>query len=121
MARTYKRDARGRFSGGGGGGGSKGGGGKSGGGGSAPKSKAAATRAANKATSDRLLAKGLTGTGSRLRSKNAALYAGTKKTKSNNEQLWRAKEGNQRVGALGENGAQRSKAKVSNTVRRRRK
>jgi hypothetical protein len=113
MARSYKRDKSGRFSGGGGGGGGK----KATG---APKSKSAATRAANKATTDRLTSQGLTGTGSRLRTKNAALYQGTKKTKSNNEQLWRGKEFNQRNGALGEKmGAQRSKAKVGGTIRKR--
>lgn len=115
---AQRRDARGRFasSGGGSGGGSK----KKASG--APKSKSAATRAANKATTDRLLAKGMTGTGSRLRSSTSKLYQGTKATKGNNERLWRNKESNQRNAASGEKiGAQRSTAKVRGTVSRRRK
>jgi len=86
----------------------------------APKSKAAATRAANQATNERLLGKGLTGTGSRLRTKNQALFAGTKATKKRQEELWRAKEGNQRAGAAMEPmGAQRSKARIGSTIKRR--
>ena len=113
MARSYKRDKNGKFSGTGGGGSGK----KASG---APKSKSAETRAANKATTDRLLGKGLTGTGSRLRSKNQALFSGTKATKERNEGLFRAKEGNQRRMASGTKyGAQRSTAGVRGTVKRR--
>lgn len=115
MARSYKRDANGRFAGGGGGG-------KKASGGAAPKSKSAATRAANKAVTDRLLAKGLTGTGSRLNKKNAALYSGSKATKAKKAALWSNVEGMQRAGASGRAiGAQRSKAKVGSTIGRRSK
>ena len=111
MARSYKRDANGRFA-------STGGVKRKSSG--APKSKSAATRAANEATTKRLMDKGLTGTGSRLRSKNQSLYSGSKATKQRQESIWRGKESNQRNAALGENtGAQRSKIKVGGTVRRR--
>lgn len=112
MARTYKRDAKGRFAGGGGGGSKKSSG--------APKSKAGATRAANNATTKRLLGKGMLGTGSRLRTSTQKLYSGTKATKERQEGLWRAAEGNQRREVYGEKGAQRSKAKVKSTIGRRR-
>jgi hypothetical protein len=68
MARTYRRDARGRFSGGGGSsGGSKGNGSKA-----APKSKGAMTKAADKARAADLKAKGTTGLGSRVKAKGFA-------------------------------------------------
>jgi hypothetical protein len=108
MARTYKRDANGRFAGGGGGGGR---GGSKGGG----KSKSGATKAANNATTKRLLGQGLTGIGSRLTRKNAELYSGSKATKSNRAQLWANQENNQRVGR---NPAQRSRARTANTISR---
>lgn len=63
MARTYRRDSRGRFAGGGGGGG--GGGGRGG-------SKAASTRAANTARAAALRAGGTTGIGGRVRAKGFA-------------------------------------------------
>lgn len=109
MARTYKRDSRGRFaSGGGGGGGSK------------KASKPPSTRAQNKATTQRLMDKGLVGTGSRLRNRTAALYSGTKATKSKFGKSWTATESDQRVGAYGvAKGAQRSKSRVKGTVKRR--
>jgi len=80
MARTYKRDSIGRFSGGGGGGGKKGGasGGTkkaasntapSGGGG---KTKAATSRATNKARAGDLASKGTSGLGSRVKVKGFA-------------------------------------------------
>lgn len=56
MARTYKRDSRGRFSGGGGGGGGKG----------------ASTRSKNTARAKALAAKGTTGLGSRVQAKGFA-------------------------------------------------
>lgn len=59
MARTYKRDKNGRFSGTGGGGG----------GGSKPKGKAASTRAANSARASELKAKGTTGISDRVKAK----------------------------------------------------
>lgn len=65
MARTYRRDARGRFSGGGG---------SSGGGESkaAPKSKGAMTKAADKARAADLKAKGTTGLGGRVKAQGFA-------------------------------------------------
>lgn len=107
MARTYKRDSRGRFAGGGGGGKKA----------AAPKSKAGQTRSANVATTKRLMDAGLRGTGSRLRSKTGALYAGSKATKARQSELWSNVEGNQRRGV--DPGAQRSKAKVGGTIKRR--
>jgi hypothetical protein len=65
MARTYRRDARGRFSGGGG----SSGGGKGGGSKAAPKSKGAMTKAADKARAADLKAKGTTGLGGRVKAK----------------------------------------------------
>jgi len=77
MARTYRRDGKGRFSGGGGGGG--GGGGKKGGGKAgaaagkaAPQSKGAATKAADKGRAADLKAKGTTGLGGRIKAKGFA-------------------------------------------------
>ena len=66
MARSYKRDARGRFSGGGGGGGKKSGGSKAA---STPGSKAASTRAANLARAAQLKAAGTTAIGGRVKVK----------------------------------------------------
>ena len=69
MARSYKRDARGRVSGGGG---SSGGGGKKAAGGGKPQTKAAMTKAADKARAADLKAKGTTGIGDRVKAKGFA-------------------------------------------------
>lgn len=74
MARTYKRDARGRFSSSGGGGG--GGGKKSG---STPGSKAASTRAANLARAAQLKAAGTTAIGARVKAKGFSGGKGAQK------------------------------------------
>jgi hypothetical protein len=108
MARTYKRDSRGRFAGGGGGGG----GGKGGSG------KGGSTRGANNATTKRLQDKGLTGIGSRLKGKNASLYSGTERTKKGRAQLWANAEQNQKTGSMGQ-GAQFSRSRPGGVVRRR--
>ena len=110
MARTYRRDSRGRFAGGGGG---SGGGGSKGGG---KKSGSGATRSANVATTKRLLGQGLTGIGSRLKNKNASLYQGTKATRQNRAQLWANAENNQKVGRRP---AQYSTARMSGVASRR--
>lgn len=113
MARTYRRDSRGRFAGSGGGGsGGRGGGGKGGG----RKSGSGATRSANVATTKRLQGQGLTGIGSRLKNKNASLYQGTKATRQNRAQLWANAENNQRVGRQP---AQRSKVRMAGVLSRR--
>jgi len=65
MARTYRRDSRGRFASGGGGGG---GGKKSGGG----KSKSGSTRSANTARAKELKGKGTTAIGGRVKAKGFA-------------------------------------------------
>jgi hypothetical protein len=82
MARSYRRDSNGRFSGGGGGGGSKPSskGVRSGGGGAGSAgSKAAATKATNKARAAELSAKGTTAIGGRLKAKGFAGGAGAQK------------------------------------------
>jgi hypothetical protein len=86
MARTYKRDSRGRFASTGGGG--SGGGGSSKKSSSAPKSKAAQTKAANDARTKELQAKGMTGAGSRLHSKIASKYSGSEKTREGRATRW---------------------------------
>lgn len=65
MARSYKRDSRGRFSGGGGGGG----------GGAGGKSSGASTRSKNTARANELKAKGTTAIGGRVK---AAGFSGQK-------------------------------------------
>jgi hypothetical protein len=112
VARTYRRDSRGRFAGGGGGGGSGRGGSKGGG----KKSGSGATRSANVATTKRLQGQGLTGIGSRLKGKNASLYQGTSATRQNRAQLWANAENNQRVGRRP---AQYSAARLPGVARRR--
>lgn len=133
MARSYKRDARGRFSGGGGG--SSGGGGgskKAAGGGGAkarpkiggnldnpsakpkaePKakggggSKAAATKAANKANTQRLMDKGQRSVGSRLKKSTERSYSGTKATKEKQARDW-VDDGKGKGGAAFSNARQR--------------
>jgi hypothetical protein len=80
MARSYRRDSNGRFSGGGGGGGSKASSkGVRGGGGGGAGSKAAATKATNKARASELAAKGTTAIGGRLKAKGFAGGAGAQK------------------------------------------
>jgi len=113
MARNYKRDSHGRFSGGGGGG-SKGGGKKG-------SSKSGNTLAANNATTKRLQDKGLTGIGSRLKGKNASLYAGKEKTKKGRAQLWANAEHNQKFAAGTKQGPQFMKGGVKGTIGRKRK
>ena len=115
MARSYKRDSRGRFSGGGGGGSSsKSSGGKG-------SSKGGNTTAANNATTKRLQKAGLTGIGSRLKGKNASLYQGKAATRKGRAQLWANAEHNQKLGAGTAQGAQFMKAGVKGTIGRRRK
>jgi len=120
MARTYRRDNRGRFSGGGG---SSGGGGKAaGGGGSAPKSKSATTRAANKANSQRLKDMGQTAIGGRLRKSTEKSFSGTKATKAKQAQLLVNAGNNKRNAVRGESvGANFSEAKQRGTMSRKRK
>jgi predicted NAD/FAD-dependent oxidoreductase len=124
MARSYKRDARGRFSGGGGG--SSGGGGKKAAGGT----KALSTRAANTATEKRLLDKGLRGVGGRLAKKNESLFQGTAKTKrSRSSRFTEASEQLRTDGRMGQpavdgawnRGASNSRAKAKGTMTRKRK
>jgi hypothetical protein len=80
--------------------------------------KAAATKAANKANTDRLVAKGQTGIGSRLKKSTEKSYSGTKATKQKNAQLWGNAEHNRREDGTGANF---SKAKAKGTIGRRRK
>lgn len=115
MARSYKRDSHGRFAGGGGGGGGSKSSGKKG------SSKGGNTTAANNATTKRLQSKGLTGIGSRLKGKNASLYAGKDKTKKGRAQLWANAEHNQKMGAGTAQGAQFMKGGIKGTIGRRRK
>jgi len=75
--RKYNRDKNGRFASSGGGGGSKSSGGK-----------AQSTRQKNVATDRRLLDKGMTAVGGRLRNKTAGLYAGAKATQRANADQW---------------------------------
>jgi predicted NAD/FAD-dependent oxidoreductase len=127
MARNYKRDARGRFSGGGGGSSGGGGGGKKAAGGG--KAKAPSTRAANDATEKRLLDKGLRGVGGRLAKKNESLYQGTAKTKrSRSSRFTEASEQLRTDGRMGQpavdgawnRGASNSRAKVRGTISKKR-
>lgn len=113
MARSYKRDSRGRFAGGGGSS-SKSSGGKG-------SSKGGNTTAANNATTKRLQKAGLTGIGSRLKGKNASLYQGKAATRKGRAQLWANAEHNQKLGAGTAQGAQFMKAGVKGTIGRRRK
>lgn len=84
MARTYKRDSRGRFAGGGGGGGGGSKGKKSGG---APKSKAASTRAANAARDKQLRDMGHRGAGDRIVGKLKG-FSGTAATQKKRAERW---------------------------------
>lgn len=84
MARTYKRDARGRFAGGGGGGSSASKGKKSGG---APKSKAASTRAANDARDKQLRDMGHRGAGDRIIGKLKG-FSGSAATQKKRAERW---------------------------------
>lgn len=77
------------------------------------------TRAANQAVNQRLKSAGLTGIGSKLFNRNASLFQGKRSSQVNHATLWNNKEGNQRRGALGEAGAQWSKAQPRSTVKRR--
>ena len=125
MARSYKRDARGRFSGGGGSSGGGGGGKKAAGG----KAKAPSVRGANDATDKRLDGKGLRAVGGRLAKKNASLYQGTERTKAKRSSRFRdagdqlstnGMRGQPAVDGAWNRGAVRSGGKMKGTVSKRR-
>jgi hypothetical protein len=111
VARTYRRDSAGRFASTGGGGKKKGPG---------KSSKSAETRKANDGETKRLLGTGMTGAGSRLRSKLEAKFSGGKSAKQSRAQKFTNAEHNQRVGA-GKVGPQSMKGGVKGTIGRRRR
>jgi hypothetical protein len=133
MARTYKRDSRGRFAGGGGGSASAApkapkapraaGGAPSAAKARGAKARAAtSTRAANEATTKRLKATGQTAVGGRLAKSTAAKYSGTAETKRNRAGSWQAAGHNQKEGVPGyRQGANFAKASPKGTTTRRTK
>ena len=122
MARTYKRDSRGRFASGGGGGGSK----KA----AAPRtgpSKGAkllaeyaggrsSTKKANAAEHQRLSDMGVRAIGKRLTASAAKRFTGAKKTKMHNARSWQTAG----KGFVRDMGAKYSSARVKSTVSRKR-
>ena len=117
MARSYKRDSKGRFASSGGGGG---GGGSKAKAPAAPKSKAGQTRAANAARDKKLLGMGMTGAGSRMHGAIAKKYSGTKQTKNRNATLWTNVGDMKKNRATGYSSPPTKAPKRSGTISRRR-
>lgn len=103
MARSYKRDSKGRFASGGGGGGKK----------AASGTSAKATRAANDARTADLKSKGLVASGRRASGKLASSYSGTRATQKRNADAWSAN------GTMKATSATRSLKRTGNTVNAR--